>query len=122
VISDIQHDELNINKNNDETMSKDKKDSRSTVRFLDSEHIEKTHNALSVFKIKNVKLVNVLQQMTEQNSTQVVQKMLQAVMSDITVKNILTSKLMTHKLMFKLSKSNIIFKISEIKKININSL
>jgi len=48
--------------------------------------------------------------------------MLQAVMSDITVKNILTSELMTHKLMFKLSKSDIIFKISEIKKININSL
>jgi len=48
--------------------------------------------------------------------------MLQAVMSDITVKNILTSELMTHKLMFKLSKLNIIFKISETEKININSL
>jgi len=48
--------------------------------------------------------------------------MLQAVMSDITVKNILTSELMMHKLMFKLSKSDIIFKISGIKKININSL
>jgi len=44
------------------------------------------------------------------------------VVSDITVKNILTSELMTHKLMFKLSKSDIIFKISEIEKININSL
>jgi len=43
-------------------------------------------------------------------------------MSDITVRNILTSELMTHKLMFKLSKSDIIFKISEIKKVNINSL
>jgi len=43
-------------------------------------------------------------------------------MSDITVKNISTSELMTHKLMFKLSKSDIIFKISEIKKVNINSL
>jgi hypothetical protein len=75
-----------------------------------------------VFKIKNVKLVNVLWQMTEQNSTQVVQKMLWAVMSDITVKNILTSELMTHKLMFKLSKSDIIFKISETEKVNINSL
>jgi hypothetical protein len=64
-------------------------------------------------KIKNVKLANVLQQMMKQNSTQVVQKMLWAVVSDITVKNILTSKLMTHKLMFKLSKSDIIFKISE---------
>jgi len=60
--------------------------------------------------------------MTEQNPTQVVQKMLQAVVSDITVENILTSKLMTHKLMFKLSKSDIIFKISETEKVNINSL
>jgi len=42
--------------------------------------------------------------------------------SDITVKNILTSGLVAHKLMFKLGKSDIIFKISEIKKININSL
>ncbi len=103
-------------------MNENKKDSRSTVRFLDSESVEKTCDALSVFKIKNVKLVNVLWWMTEQNSTQVVQKMLWAVVSDITVKNILTLKLMTHKLMFKLSKSDIIFKISEIKKVNINSL
>ncbi len=43
-------------------------------------------------------------------------------MLDITVENILTSELMTHKLMFKLSKSNIIFKISETEKVNINSL
>ena len=43
-------------------------------------------------------------------------------MSDITVENILTSELMMHKLMFKLSKSNIIFKISETEKVNINSL
>jgi len=43
-------------------------------------------------------------------------------MSDITVKNILTSELIMHKLMFKLSKSDIIFKILEIKKVNINSL
>jgi len=43
-------------------------------------------------------------------------------MSDITVENILTSELMTHKLMFKSDKSDIIFKISETEKININSL
>jgi len=42
--------------------------------------------------------------------------------SDITVENILTSELIAHKLMFKLSKSDIISKISEIKKVNINSL
>jgi len=60
--------------------------------------------------------------MTEQNPTQVVQKMLQAVVSDITVKDILTSRLVAHKLMFKLSKPDIIFKISKTKKVNINSL
>jgi len=60
--------------------------------------------------------------MIEQNSTQVVQKMLQAVVSDITVKDILTLRLVTHKLMFKLSKSDIIFKISETEKVNINSI
>jgi len=43
-------------------------------------------------------------------------------MSDITVEDILTSRLVTHKLMFKLSKPNIIFKISETEKVNINSL
>jgi len=43
-------------------------------------------------------------------------------MSDITVENILTLRLMTHKLMFKSDKSDIIFKISETEKININSL
>jgi hypothetical protein len=55
----MQHNELNMNENSDESMNEDKKDSRSKVRFLDSESVEKP-NALSVFKIKNVKLVNVL--------------------------------------------------------------
>jgi len=54
-----------MNENSDESMNEDKKNSRLTVRFLDSESLEKTCDALSVFKIKNVKLVNVLQQMTE---------------------------------------------------------
>jgi hypothetical protein len=61
VISDMQHNELNMNENSDESMNEDKKDSRSKVRFLDSESVEKNCNASSVFKIKNVKLVNVLQ-------------------------------------------------------------
>ncbi len=65
MISDTWHNELNMNKNSDESMNEDMKDSRSKVRFLDSESVEKTHDALSVFKIKSVKLVNVLQQMTE---------------------------------------------------------
>jgi len=54
-----------MNEDSNETMNEDKEDSRSTVRFLESESVEKACNALSVFKIKNVKLVNVLQQMTE---------------------------------------------------------
>ncbi len=43
-------------------------------------------------------------------------------MSDITVENILTLRSVTHKLMFKSDKSDIIFKISETEKVNINSL
>jgi len=61
----MQHSKLSMNENSDESMNENKKDSRSTVRFLDSESVEKTHNASGVFKIKNMKLVNVLQQMTE---------------------------------------------------------
>jgi len=76
VISDTWHNKLDMNEDSDESMNKDKKDSRLKVRFLDSESVKKTCNALSVFKIKNVKLADVLQQMTEQNSTQVMQKML----------------------------------------------
>jgi len=76
VISEVQHNELNINEDSNETMNEDKKGSRLKVKFLDSESVKKTCNALSVSKIKNVKLVNVLWQITEQNSTQVVQKML----------------------------------------------
>jgi len=49
-----------MNENSDESMNENKKDSRSKVKFLDSESVEKTHDALSMLKIKNVKLVNVL--------------------------------------------------------------
>jgi len=56
----MQHDELNMNKDSDEIINEDKEDSRSTVKFLDSEHVEKTCNASNVFKIKNVKLADVL--------------------------------------------------------------
>ena len=60
MISEARHDELSMNEDSDETMNEDKEGSRSTVRFLESESIEKARNALSVLKIKNVKLVNVL--------------------------------------------------------------
>jgi hypothetical protein len=33
VISDMQHNELNMNENSDESMNENKKDSRSKVRF-----------------------------------------------------------------------------------------
>ena len=65
MISDTQHNKLNMNKDSDESMNENTEDSRSKVRFLDSESVEKTCNASDVSKIKNVKLVNVLQQMTE---------------------------------------------------------
>jgi len=54
-----------MNEDSNETMNEDKEGSRSTVRFFELKSAEKACNALSVFKIKNVKLVNVLQQMTE---------------------------------------------------------
>jgi len=49
-----------MNEDSNETMNEDKEDSRSTVRFFESESVEKACDALSMFKIKNVKLVNVL--------------------------------------------------------------
>jgi len=72
VILEVWHNELNMNEDSNETMNEDKEGSRSTVRFFESKSVEKACNASSVFKIKNVKLMNVLQQITEQNSTQVV--------------------------------------------------
>ncbi len=122
MIPEAQHNELGMNEDSNETMNEDKGGSRPTVRFLEPESVEKACNASGVSKIKNVKLADVLQQMTEQNPTQVVQKMLQAVVSDITVEDILTSGPVTHKLMFKLGKPDIISRIPEIKKVNINSL
>ncbi len=59
--------------------------------------------------------------MAEENSTQVVQKMLCAVVSDITVKDLLTSEFIAHKIMFKSRKPDIMIKISEPNQVNINS-
>ena len=111
----------------DSTMNVDQSESR-TVRFADSilKSKEKQKTEISdesaVLKIKNVKLADVLCRVTEQNSVQIVQKMLCAVISDITVENILTSESVTHKLMFKSEKSDVIMKISEPDKINMNSI
>ena len=48
--------------------------------------------------------------------------MLCVIVSNIIIEDIFTSEFITHKLMFKLNKSNIIMKISDIKKISINSI
>jgi len=61
VISEAQHNELNMNEDSNETMNEDKEGSRSTIRFFESESIKKACNALGVSKIKNVKLADVLQ-------------------------------------------------------------
>ena len=60
--------------------------------------------------------------MTEQNSAQIIQKMLCTVILNITVEDILTSELITYKLMFKSKKFNVIIKISELNRVNINSI
>ena len=65
MISEAQHNKLNMNEDSDETMNEDKEGSRSTIRFFESKSVEKACNASGMPKIKNVKLVNVLQQMTE---------------------------------------------------------
>ena len=48
--------------------------------------------------------------------------MLHAVVSDIIVENILTSESVTHKLMFKSEKFDLIVKIFETERINVNNV
>ena len=79
-------------------------------------------NESVVSKIKNVKLADVLCRMTEQNSIHIMQKMFCAVVFDITVENILTSELITHKLMFKSKKFDLIVKIFETERVNVNNV
>ena len=111
----------------DDTMNVDQSESR-TVRFADSilksKKKQKTEisNESAVLKIKNVKLADVLYRVTEQNSAQIVQKILCAMISDITVEDILTSESVAFKLIFKSEKSEVIMKISELNKINMNSI
>jgi len=49
-----------MNEDSNETMNENKEGSRSTIRFLESESVEKSCNASGVPKIKNVKLADVL--------------------------------------------------------------
>ena len=60
MIFEAQHNELSMNEHSNETINEDKEGSRSTIRFFESESVEKACNASGVFKIKNVKLANVL--------------------------------------------------------------
>ena len=82
----------------------------------------KNDDELIMFKIKNVKLADVFCRMMKQNSTHVIQKILCAVVSNITVENILISESVAHKLMFKSEKSDLMIKIFETERINVNSV
>ena len=73
-------------------------------------------------KIKNVKLADVFCRIMKQNFIHIIQKMLCAVVSNIIVENILTSESVVHKLMFKSEKSDLIVKIFETEKINVNNV
>ena len=80
------------------------------------------NDELIMSKIKNIKLADILCRMMKQNSTYIIQKMFCAVVSDIIVENILTSESVTHKLMFKSEKSDLIVKISKTEKVNVNNV
>jgi len=73
-------------------------------------------------KIKNVKLINVFHYAVKENSTQVIQKMYHVIVLNIIIEDILTFKSITHKLMFKSNKLNMIVKIFNIEKISIKSV
>ena len=60
MISEAQHNELDMNEDSNETINEGKEGSRSMIRFLESESVKKVCNASGVSKIKNVNLVNVL--------------------------------------------------------------
>ena len=93
----------------EESVIKDKKRNRDNDEFI-------------VFKIKNVKLADVLHRIIKQNFTHIIQKMFCAVVSNIIIENILTSKSVIHKLMFKSEKSDLIVKIFETERINVNNV
>ena len=117
VKKNISDDIININESELRTV-------RFTNSVLKSKEKQKTetNDESAVFKIKNVKLADVLCEMTEQNSAQVIQKMLYSVVLDITVENILTSESVTHKSIFKSEKFNVIKNIPELNRVNVNNV
>ena len=72
---------------------------------------EKDRAGDQVKKFKNIRLSDMLKRMAEENPGQVVQKLLRAVVPDITVEDILTSGSVAHKLMFKPANPGVIEKI-----------
>lgn len=96
------------------------------IKFIDVnfKNKTKTTNKSTFFKskTKNVRLINVFCCTVEENSTQIIQKMLYTVVFNITVKDILIFKFITHKLIFKFNKSDIIIKTFNIEKISVKSI
>ena len=115
MIEDDSDNIININNSKskavkfEESAVKDKKRDKDDDEFI-------------MFKIKNVKLADILHRMMKQNFIHVIQKMLCAVVSDITVENILTFESVVHKLMFKSEKSDLIVKIFKTERINVNNV
>ena len=125
--SSEKHDEQNklIKNDSDNIINMNKSESRA-VKFEEFAVKDKkkvrSDDEFIVSKIKNVKLADVLCRMMKQNFIHIIQKMLHAVVFDIIVENILTSKSVAHKLMFKSEKSDLMIKIFETEKINVNSV
>jgi len=113
-----------MKKNNNMTMNVDKSDTHWMIKFADSKEKNKTTDKLtsSASKTKNVWLTDIFHCAVEKNSIQIIQKMLCIIVSDIIIEDILMSESIIHKLMFKFNKSDIITKISDIEKINVNSI
>ena len=115
LIEDNSDNIINVN----ESESKAIKFEKSVVK---NKKKTEDNNEFIVSKIKNVKLANILCKIIKQNFTHVIQKMLCAIVSDIIVENILTFKFIIYKLMFKSKKSDLIVKIFEIEKVNVNNV
>ena len=105
--------------NMNELKSKTVKFKKSVVK--DKKRAEDNNESV-ISKIKNVKLADILCRMTEQNFIHIIQKMLYAVVSNIIIENILTSESVTYKLIFKSEKSDLIVKIFETERVNVNSV
>lgn len=73
---------------------------------------ERAPAAVKEPKVKNEKLQNLFKQMAEENPVIVLEKMLKATIPDITVGDLLTSGIHTHKYMFKPAKPDVIKRVN----------